>query len=813
MHLPARTERVRQVGSPGVAALWLAIVLLLTACQAQVSRLAPEANIADRQNCHGVHLVNVVAHMDDDLLFIDPRISQVLAAGGCVTSIFMNGGSSGAGFEYVLKRENASTKAYEKMLGFATGWTPYLIFTDSAIVMSVKASARPGLKLIFLRVPGGNVRGGDVPLADMLDLDKTVRSWPYLDSASGPVNLYSRTSFVQLLTELIVNEGATRVYALNPDTVPYTEHPDHIYSARLTRLALRGISADIPVIYHETYPSAAVAPNVDPAAVQAKRHVVASYFHFEGAEPVSSAYSEATWNGNWVARLNSTLSHAHAAGPVVNIPFRPLVNFQTQQCLVANGLGQQVTLEGCEPDADQRWAFVPSDIAVGASRGVALLKTASGHCIARQNGQLIEHACESNDPSQHWTPWDFGKIYVPGAQGQCLDGVQPSLIADCMDYAGSMLWVRSIDNIDSNDSMEVALTGDLIGDGTNRTLQVQRRQDGPGVDIWVTSLDADAIASEKWYEDRLPFDPDSFDSGCATAICYDSTRYLLADFTGDGKADLMAISPGKADETIFRLLKNEGDHFADPIIWRSVQQGHAYRQAQQYLAGDFRGVGKQDVLIVQTLNNKVSDFWLMENKGASLGIPAHWGDARKNALPAHFYSARLDNDDKDDVLAVDSSEQFLKLLTYRSSGRSLDFEKALELPGFYSAGSKTAVLDSPITKLTDVWVLHARSDGSDINFWKVKNLGGGEFEEPSSPAFETSVLNWADVRPYGLRTGRQILLPYRVNDPVQEYYWRIGKVGFKALNLSEQGMPVGIKDYGRSPRFEWANLQWRARLN
>ncbi|HWT54627.1 MAG TPA: hypothetical protein VN066_07445, partial [Rhodocyclaceae bacterium] len=93
------------------------------------------------------------------------------------------------------------------------------------------------------------------------------------------------------------------------------------------------------------------------------------------------------------------------------------------------------------------------------------------------------------------------------------------------------------------------------------------------------------------------------------------------------------------------------------------------------------------------------------------------------------------------------------------------------------------------------------------------NPGGGGFEEPSSPIFVTNVLNWADVRPYGLGTGRQILLPYRVNDPVHEYYWRIGKVGFKALNLSGQGMPVGIKDYGRSQRFEWANLQWRARLN
>ncbi|RBL72109.1 carbohydrate-binding protein [Pseudomonas sp. MWU13-2625] len=813
--MQARVGRKNEARSPRDFSAWLAIVLLMTACLAQASAastLAPKAKTVERQDCHGVHLVNVVAHMDDDLLFIEPGISKILGAGGCVTSIFMNGGSSGAGFDYVLRRESASKKAYEKMLGIPTEWTPALISAGSARLMSVTADARPGLKLIFLRVPGGHVRGGDVPLADLLDLDKTVLSWSYLDSESGPANNYSRASLIALLTQLIVGEGATTVYALNPDTVPYVEHPDHIYSARLTRLAMQNINADIPVIYHQTYPTAALAPNVEPADVQAKRHVAASYFHFEGGEPVSSVFSEATWNGNWVARRSFTLSHAHDPVPLVNVPFRPLVNFQTQQCLVANGLGQRVTLGGCEPNDNQRWAFVPSTRAVGAW-GVALLKSASGHCIAREEDQLIERTCESNASSQHWTPWDFGKIYVPGAQGQCLDGVQPTLIDNCNGFAGSTLWVRSIDNIDSNDSMEVALTGDVIGDGTNRTVQVQRRQDGQGVDIWVTSLDAGTIASEKWYEDRLPFDPDSFDSGCATAICYDSTRYLLADFTGDGKADLMAISPGKADETIFRLLKNEGGHFADPIIWRSVQQGHAYGQAQQYLAGDFRGVGKQDVLIVQTLNNKVSDFWLMENNGSSLGLPVHWGDARKIGLPSHFYSARLDIDGKDDVLAVDSSGEYLKLVTYRSSGRSLDFEKTLELPGFYSARSKIAVMDSPITKLTDVWVLHARSSDSDINVWKVRNLGGGEFEDSQSPIFMTNVLNWADVRPYGLGTGRQILLPYRVNDPVHEYYWRIGKIGFKALNLSEQGMPVGIEDYGHSQRFEWANLQWRARLN
>ncbi|HET6890041.1 MAG TPA: hypothetical protein VFH31_02975, partial [Pyrinomonadaceae bacterium] len=72
--------------------------------------------IPPNANCHGINLVSVVAHMDDDLLFIDPGISEVLVQGGCATTIFMVGGSSGAGFDYVLRREAASKKAYARMI-------------------------------------------------------------------------------------------------------------------------------------------------------------------------------------------------------------------------------------------------------------------------------------------------------------------------------------------------------------------------------------------------------------------------------------------------------------------------------------------------------------------------------------------------------------------------------------------------------------------------------------------------------------------------------------------------------------------------
>ena len=58
--------------------------------------------------CSAGTLVTVVAHLDDDLLFVDPAISERLDAGWCITTVHLIGGANGADFAYVLTRERAS---------------------------------------------------------------------------------------------------------------------------------------------------------------------------------------------------------------------------------------------------------------------------------------------------------------------------------------------------------------------------------------------------------------------------------------------------------------------------------------------------------------------------------------------------------------------------------------------------------------------------------------------------------------------------------------------------------------------------------
>src|SRR5580698_10346016 len=105
------------------AAALLSIVLWIGATLAPtIARAAEGANGADRPDCHLGTLVTVVAHLDDDLLFVNPGISDKLDAGWCVTTVHLIGGANGANFDYVKLREKGTRQAYARMAGVANAW-------------------------------------------------------------------------------------------------------------------------------------------------------------------------------------------------------------------------------------------------------------------------------------------------------------------------------------------------------------------------------------------------------------------------------------------------------------------------------------------------------------------------------------------------------------------------------------------------------------------------------------------------------------------------------------------------------------------
>ncbi|GAB1640644.1 hypothetical protein KRMM14A1259_10670 [Krasilnikovia sp. MM14-A1259] len=96
----------------------------------------------------------VVAHQDDDLLFINPDVSRDIAAGRCLTTVFVTAGDAGRNRTYWRGRETGAEAAYAAMAGRPARWaTDRLAVGDHTLSRATLRGT--GITLLFLRLPDG----------------------------------------------------------------------------------------------------------------------------------------------------------------------------------------------------------------------------------------------------------------------------------------------------------------------------------------------------------------------------------------------------------------------------------------------------------------------------------------------------------------------------------------------------------------------------------------------------------------------------------------------------------------------------------
>lgn len=180
--------------------------------------------------------MNVVAHEDDDLLFINPAVSDDLAAGRCVVTVFLTAGDAGLNRAYWQGREQGSRAAYALASGLPDVWGQ-----DSPVVAGqqlTRYTLRQGrAELVFLRLPDahGNTAGrpeqglerlwrGDLPLLGALD-------------GSGA---YTRSSLLLTLTGLMELDRPQVIRTLDyAGRYGDGDHADHHAAGYFTYLAQR----------------------------------------------------------------------------------------------------------------------------------------------------------------------------------------------------------------------------------------------------------------------------------------------------------------------------------------------------------------------------------------------------------------------------------------------------------------------------------------------------------------------------------------------------------------------------------------------
>ncbi|MGW2400143.1 PIG-L family deacetylase [Kitasatospora sp. NPDC001664] len=228
--------RLRRLGTLLTAAVVAAAPLTLT----QAARAAQP----------GAGIVQIVAHEDDDLLFMNPDLSNSIKAGIPITTVYLSAGEATAGVEYARQRQNGALAAYSQMLGVTCPDACWNFGEVTFGTHTVERYALGNVNLYFLGLHDGGAdayqglgalnriwNGGTEPTLAMADNGR----WP---------QSYSSAGLDDVLTRILASANPTLVRIQDPAPDPllagelgfkpefHGDNPDHTAAARFADKAV-----------------------------------------------------------------------------------------------------------------------------------------------------------------------------------------------------------------------------------------------------------------------------------------------------------------------------------------------------------------------------------------------------------------------------------------------------------------------------------------------------------------------------------------------------------------------------------------------
>jgi LmbE family N-acetylglucosaminyl deacetylase len=291
---PARRPR-RGRALALVVAVAAAVITGVLAAPAQASVLCRTAS------------VQVVAHPDDDLFFVNPAILQDIRAGGCTTTVYVTSGDSGNADSYYLNREAGVRAAYAKMAGVSNLWitTPALVGTKM-ITRSILV-LRPTVQLDFLRLPDGEPDGSGTARSGFQSLQQLYTGGTAtLKTIDRPTQTYTAATLVDTLGRIMQAAAPTAIRTLDfTGAWGNGDHSDHLAVGRFALQARAKYAPKVPLTGYVGYGTVDFPANVSGADLAAKQ---AAYFAYAPHDPgMCTTADECSYSdvGDWLARQHT----------------------------------------------------------------------------------------------------------------------------------------------------------------------------------------------------------------------------------------------------------------------------------------------------------------------------------------------------------------------------------------------------------------------------------------------------------------------------------------------------------------------------
>ncbi|MCU7728411.1 PIG-L family deacetylase [Actinoplanes sp. KI2] len=232
-----------------------------------------------------------MAHEDDDLLFLNPSVSDDVAAGRCVVTVFVTAGDSGRPYSYWEGRESGSMAAYATAAGLPGDWThDTAVAAGHAITRYWLHNSK--IQLLFMRLPDahGNPYGrpvyglerlwnGQLPALRTVDLRDT----------------YTKKTLVATLTALMNYYRPDEIRTL--DFVGHYgdgDHNDHHTVGYLTYAAQRAYALPHRITGYMGYPVENQPANLADAVRDTKLGIFLAYAPYDNK--VCQTYDECMTN-------------------------------------------------------------------------------------------------------------------------------------------------------------------------------------------------------------------------------------------------------------------------------------------------------------------------------------------------------------------------------------------------------------------------------------------------------------------------------------------------------------------------------------
>ncbi len=241
--------------------------------------------------CSSPTVMNIVAHQDDDLLFMNPDLLHDIKAGHCIRTIYVTAGDAGDNQFYWLGREHGSEAAYNSMAGLQQDiWVERIVkLNDNAYITVANPRANPKLTLIFMHLPDGNIDGSGFKVSQFESLQK-------LDEGRGGVmhtvdkqSSYTSEGLLDALSSLMTLYQPSVIRAqANYSGHQYRDHSDHMAVGRFVKKAYVRYEAEhyenhvtIPLSFYMSYPVHELAPNVSGEDLEQKEAAFFAYSQFD----------------------------------------------------------------------------------------------------------------------------------------------------------------------------------------------------------------------------------------------------------------------------------------------------------------------------------------------------------------------------------------------------------------------------------------------------------------------------------------------------------------------------------------------------